>query len=557
MLTFSILGPVEVRDVGREVALPRRQQRAVLALLLLEANRVVLADVLRDRLWAETPPASATAVLHNRISELRKLLGAEVIETRPAGYLLRVEPRQVDLLRFEELVQRARSEPPAERSQTLREALALWRGDPLADLTYEPCAAEAIAYLANRRLDVLEQRLDADLDLGRHADVVGELEGLVAQHGERENLVGQLMRALSQGGRQAEAIRVYHECRQLLDDRLGVPPGPALQQRYREVIRHDPSVLPPSRDGRLHAGLDRDAQVVRALLAGRLVPVLGPRAAAGAPAAAPPDPASAAEHLAREFRYPPDRPGGLTRVAQWVAVTAGIGPLYDELHNLYGLAYEPAPAHRALARLPRLLRARGLPLQVVVTTGYDGTLERAFADAGEEVDVLSYVAVGHDRGKFLHVSPDGSKRVIDEPNVDVGLTPDERTVVLKVHGGTADDVAESRDSYVVSEDDYIDYVTRTQLSALLPVALAARLSRSHFLFLGYDLDDWSLRVFLRRLWGEERVGYRSWAVGQTVDPITVGYWRQCGVDTIDVSLDEYVDGLLAALEDAPRLEVPA
>jgi DNA-binding SARP family transcriptional activator len=553
MLTFSILGPIEVRDGGREVALPRRQQRALLALLLLDANRVVLADVLKDRLWAEEPPPSATAMLHNRISELRKLLGSDVIETRPAGYVLRVEPAQVDLLRFEELVQRARSEPPAERAQSLRDALGLWRGDPLADLTYEPCAPDAIAYLANRRLDVLEQRFEADLDLGRHAEVVGELESLVAQHGERENLVGQLMRALSQGGRQSEAIRVYHDCRQLLDEQLGVPPGPSLQQRYREVIRHDPNVAPPSRDGRTHAGIDRYAQVVRALLAGRVVPVLGPHAATGAPAAAPPDPAAAAEHLAREFRYPPGRPAGLTRVAQWVALTAGIGPLYDELHSLYGVAYAPTPVHRMLAKLPHILRAHDLPLQVIATTCYDSTLERAFADVGEDVDVLSYVAIGRDRGRFLHLSPDGSRRVIDEPNVDVGITPEERTIILKVHGGTIDRAAESRDSYVVSEDDYIDYVTRTQLSALLPVGLAARLSRSHFLFLGYDLEDWSLRVFLRRLWGEERVGYRSWAVGQTADAITAEYWRQCGVETLDGALDEYVEGLMAALEDAPRV----
>jgi DNA-binding SARP family transcriptional activator len=557
MLTFSVLGPIEVRDGGREVLLPRRQQRALLALLLLEANRAVLADVLKERLWSEAPPASATAIMHNRISELRKLLGADVIETRPGGYLLRVEPGQVDLLRFEELVRRARSEPPAERARTLRDALELWRGDPLADLTYEPCAGDAIAYLANRRLDVLEERLQADLDLGRHAEVVGELEALVAQHGERENLVGQLMCALSQGGRQAEAIRAYHDCRRLLDDQLGVPPGPALQQRYREVIRHDPTVLPPSRGWHPPAGPDAYAQVARALLAGRLVPVLGPHAAAGSPAAAPPDPASAAAHLAREFRYPRERPAGLTRVAQWVAVTAGIGPLYDELHSLYGNSYAPAPVHRMLARLPSFLRARGLPLQVIVTTGFDSTLEQAFADAGEEVDVVSYVAAGRDRGRFLHVAPDGSKRLIDEPNVDVGVTPEERTVVLKVHGGVVDDTASARDSYVVSEDDYIDYVTRTQLSALLPVGLAARLSRSHFLFLGYDLEDWSLRVFLRRLWGEERVGYRSWAVGETTDAITVGYWRQCGVETFDVPLDGYVDGLLAAIEDAPRVEATA
>jgi DNA-binding SARP family transcriptional activator len=552
MPSFSILGPIEVRSDGSEIGVPRRQQRALLALLLLDANRVVRVDQLKESLWAESPPPSATAVLQNRVSELRRLLGSESIETRPGGYLIRVGSGDLDLLRFEELVARAQTQPSAQRAQTLREALGLWRGEPLADLTYEPCVENAISYLTKRRLDVLEQRLEADLDLGCHAEVVAELESLVAQHGERENLVGLLMRALSQCGRQAEAIRVYHDCRRVLDEQLGVPPSPALQQRYREVISHDPNVLPLVH--RPQDGLDRYDQVVRALLAGRLVPVLGAHVDGGVPGAGCPDPVAVAEHLAREFRYPADRAAGLTRVAQWVAVKAGIGPLYDELHKLYGVAYAPAPAHRVLAQLPPILRARGLPLQVIVATGYDGTVERAFAEAGEQVDVLSYVAIGRDRGKFVHVSPDGSRRVIDEPNLDVGLTPDERTVVLKVHGGTIEQAAEARDSFVVSEDDYIDYVTRTQLSSLLPVGLAARLSRSHFLFLGYDLEDWSLRVFLRRLWGEERVGYRSWAVGRTIDEITTGYWRQCGVDILDVPLDDYVAGLIAALEDAPRVE---
>jgi hypothetical protein len=202
-----------------------------------------------------------------------------------------------------------------------------------------------------------------------------------------------------------------------------------------------------------------------------------------------------------------------------------------------------------------MLRSRGLPLQLVVTTSFDRTLERAFADAGEEVDVVSYVAFGRDRGKFLHVAPDGSTRVIDEPNVEVGLTTEERTIILKIHGGADGSPDGARDSYVVSEDDYIDYLSQTPLSALLPVGLAARLSRSAFLFLGYDLDDWSLRVFLRRLWGEERIGYRSWAVGPSTDPLATEYWKQCGVDALDVALDDYVEGLRAALAGDPEAEI--
>jgi SIR2-like domain len=292
---------------------------------------------------------------------------------------------------------------------------------------------------------------------------------------------------------------------------------------------------------------------VRALLAARLVPVLGPQAEPSP--SAPPTPASAAGHLAEIFGYPPGQAVSLTRVSQYVAVTHGIGPLYDELHKLYASEYMPGPVHRALAALPQHLRSRGLPLQLVVTTGYDRTLERAFADAGEEIDVISYVALGRDRGKFLHVAADGSARVIDEPNLEVGLTTEERTIVLKIHGGANEVAGAEGDSYVVSEDDYIDYLAHTPLAALLPVGLAARLRRSHFLFLGYDLDDWSLRVFLRRLWGDSRIGYRSWAVGRTDDELAAAYWRQCGVDAFDVPLDEYVEGLQRQLESEPAGEV--
>src|SRR5262249_10901070 len=155
------------------------------------------------------------------------------------------------------------------------------------------------------------------------------------------------------------------------------------------------------------------------------------------------------------FDCPPERARSLTRVSQFVATTHGVGPLYDELHNLYAREYEPGPVHRVLASLPALLRARGLPLQTLITPSFDRTLERAFAEAGEEVDVLSYVALGRDRGKFVHRAPDGSTRAIDEPNVEVGLTTEERTLVLKIHGGANDAAAGDGDSYVVSEDDYI------------------------------------------------------------------------------------------------------
>jgi DNA-binding SARP family transcriptional activator len=547
MLRFSILGPIEIDGDNGAIEIGAQQQRALLALLLLNANRVVPRDLLIDRLWGERPPSTAPAMLHNGVAGLRKALGADVVTWRPPGYSIRAGPAELDLAAFERLYERSRSEGPADRAATLRQALALWRGEPLADLTYEPCVQDEIRHLAGLRLTALEDRIGAQLELGKYAEVVAELEELVAEHGHREKLVGHLMLALHQAGRDIEANAAFHECSRRLDE-VGLLPRPELQELHRGILRHDPSFQPPSTGTGSTRHTDRYSQVVRALLTRRLVPVLGPQAASAPPGRAPPDPAAAADRLAEIFGYPHDRARSLTRVSQYVAITHGIGPLYDELHELYGREYAPGPVHRALAALPQLLRARGLSLQAVITTSYDTTLERAFADAGEELDVISYVALGRDRGKFLHVAADGSARVIDEPNVEVGLTTDDRTLVLKIHGGASEAANGEGDSFVVSEDDYIDFLAHTQLSALLPVGVAARLSRSHFLFLGYDLDDWSLRVFLRRLWGNERVGYRSWAVGRATDPLSAAYWSQCGVEAFDLPLDEYVDGLRRQLE---------
>jgi DNA-binding SARP family transcriptional activator len=553
MLQFSILGPIEIGGDSGEIRITAQRERALLALLLLQANRVVATDFLIDRLWGERPPRTAANSLQNGISHLRRLLGAEVVETRAPGYVARIEPDQLDLSRFERLRERARGEQAPERAGTLREALALWRGEPLADLAYEPCVQDEIRRLAALRLDTLEERIGADLALGRYAEVIPELESLVAVHGDREKLVGHLMLALHQAGRDIEANAAFHECSRQLDE-VGLLPRHELQELHRSILRHDPSLQPTQ--AAQPGSQDQPGvypQVLRALLAGRLVPVLGPQASPHD--SAPPDPAAAAAHLAAVFGYPPGRDGSLTRVSHYVAVTHGVGPLYDELHRLYGGEYEPGPVHRALAALPGQLRARGLPLQIVVTSSYDRTLERAFADAGEEIDVVSYVALGRDRGKFLHVAPDGEAHVIDEPNVEVGLATAERTVVLKIHGGVHDVAGGERDSYVVSEDDYIDYVVEARLASLLPVGVAARLQRSHFLFLGYDLADWTPRVFLRRLWGDARIGYRSWAVGRIDDPVAAAYWRQCGVEPFDVPLEDFIQVLLRRLESEPASEV--
>jgi hypothetical protein len=175
-----------------------------------------------------------------------------------------------------------------------------------------------------------------------------------------------------------------------------------------------------------------------------------------------------------------------------------------------------------------------------VTTNFDRALEQAFEEAGEPCDVVSYVSLGRDRGKFLHVSADGGSEVIHVPNAYLGLPLDERPVILKVHGQVDLEPERESESFVVSEDDYIGFLAQTTIAGVLPVTLAAKLRRSHFLFLGYGVLDWSLRVFLQRVWPDEQVSYRSWAVQPSPGALERQFWRMRGVDVFDSPCDEYV-----------------
>jgi DNA-binding SARP family transcriptional activator/streptogramin lyase len=240
---FRILGSVEVVDDGRPISIRRGKQLAVLAYLLLRRNELVPSERLIDELWDESPPPTAAKVLQNAVSELRKALGEDRLLTRPPGYVLRVEPGELDLDRFELLARRGRA---AGDPELLREALALWRGDALADLRDEPFAQRASAQLEEARLAAQEDRLDADLARGRHAELVAELEGLVARHPFDERLYRQLMLALYRAGRPADALAVYQRARKAFDDELGLQPGPELEGLQHGILSQDPSLTAPS-----------------------------------------------------------------------------------------------------------------------------------------------------------------------------------------------------------------------------------------------------------------------------------------------------------------------
>ena len=246
-MEFRILGPLEVVDGGGPLALQRHKSRGLLAYLVLHPNEVVSTDRLVDALWGEEAPPTAIASLHNSVSRLRKALGADVLVSQPPGYVLRVRPEQVDWIRFERLVDEARQADARERAEKLRAALALWRGPPLADLAFEPFAQADIGRLEATRLAALEDRIDADLALGRHGALVAELEALVAEHPLRERLRGQLMLALYRSGRQVDALAAYRDARRLLHEEQGLEPGEDLQRLERAILVHDAALAPPAR----------------------------------------------------------------------------------------------------------------------------------------------------------------------------------------------------------------------------------------------------------------------------------------------------------------------
>ena len=262
-MDFRILGPLEVRDGSRSLALGGEKQRALLAILLLHRNQVVSVDRLIDELWGESPPAGARRTLRAYVSKLRRAMGANgtspsvagdsgpksgdgVLLTKAHGYVLQVAPGELDLERFADGAERGRDALATGRAEEaaklLDEALSLWRGEPLEEFAYQPFAQNAIAQIEELHLAAVEERVEADLALGQARAVVGELRDVVARHPLRERLHGELMLALYRCGRQAEALEVFQGFRRTLSEELGLEPGPGLQQLELAILTRDPAL---------------------------------------------------------------------------------------------------------------------------------------------------------------------------------------------------------------------------------------------------------------------------------------------------------------------------
>jgi hypothetical protein len=307
--------------------------------------------------------------------------------------------------------------------------------------------------------------------------------------------------------------------------------------------------------------------VTKRLLLGKVIPFVGAGAnlcgrepsEAWRPGVALPSGSELAAYLIGQLYgdpkggYPPDEPRDLVRVSQFVGAVLGSEALQDHLREVFDYSYEPNLVHRFLARLPRLVmdaaaasdRPGRAEHPLIVTTNYDDALERAFEAEGQPYDLLAYVARGRHRGRFMHRLPDGSTQVVSRPNSYRLISLQDRTVILKIHGAV-DRTDPAADSYVITEDDYIGYLARPDR---IPAQLLAKMRQSHFLFLGYGMRDWNLRVILHRIWGQERLGYGSWSVQVRPSRIDREVWQDREVEILDMDLGHYVEALSTRLED--------
>lgn len=302
--------------------------------------------------------------------------------------------------------------------------------------------------------------------------------------------------------------------------------------------------------------------VVAGFLRGRVTPVLG----AGVNFSGgelrdshewfgryPPSGQELAMYLAAQFKYPTSRAVDLLQVSQYIyAMRGGSGPLYDALHEVFDAPFQTAPVHEFLARVPGALRthAPGRKPPLIVTTNYDDLMEAAFRARNETFDLIVYAAEGRHEGMFCSPAPGGRLEPISDPKTNVDLDPDQRPVILKLHGFVDRETRsdDNDDSYVITEDHYIEYLTRMDLDSLIPVKILERLRNCHFLFLGYSLGDWNLRAILHKLWTDRRRDRDWWAIQVNPSELERRSWRRRGVDIFDVPLAQYLDGLGARFD---------
>lgn len=309
------------------------------------------------------------------------------------------------------------------------------------------------------------------------------------------------------------------------------------------------------------------AHVVHQLTRGRLTPFLGAGVnLVGIGDLEPfvsgtrlPSGSELAEDMAREFDYPGDS-SDLVRVAQWVSLRLGSLTLYEYLHTVFDHDFTPGVMHDVLAQMPGYVRrSGGTEFPLIITTNYDDALEKAFEAADEEFDLLTYIATGEQQGKFHHERASGESTVIEVPNRYKGVTLRERPAIAKIHGAVHRGASDpDEDSYVVTEDDYIDCLTRTDIVSFLPPGVVQRMQRCHYLFLGYSLRDWNLRAILHRIRRDRALANESWVLQPVADSLEERAWKNRNVEMFETDLATFAKLLDERLQAAPdRPEVLA
>ncbi len=553
---FGLLGPLLVGSGRETVAIPPGKQRTVAAALLLRANRAVTLDELAEALWGEDPPPSTRATLRNYIKRLRQALastGHDRIETLPNGYLIRVDPGELDLSRFEALCYQARLEAREgswERAaDSLREALALWRGEPLADVRSELLARRDVPRLAELRQQAVRARIDADLHLGRHAEVIPELRQLTGAYPLTERLHALLMIALYRDSQQAQALVAYQQCRRVLIAELGTEPGPELRQLERQILAADPALALPA-------------------TAPAPPPAAAPATAPGPPPPAPPPPAAAVPRQlpasARHFTGRVAELAELTAVlddeiaagrqvslslisgtagvgktalaVQWAQRVAGRfpdGQLYVDLRG-----YDPGQPMDAGAALAGFLRALGVPgQQIPAETPERAGLYRSLL-ADRRVLVLLDNAGSAEQARSLLPGTSGSAVVVTSRDALTGLVARDGAVRLDLELLGAHDAREllraligSRaDAEPEATDDLVTACARLPLALRLAAELAASRPSEPLRALAGELASLQRRLDLLDASGDPRTAVRgvfSWSY-QHLAPAAAAAFRLLG-----------------------------
>jgi DNA-binding SARP family transcriptional activator len=428
---FRVLGPLAVVEDGRSIPLDRQRLRSLLGFLLLHANEPVSSDKVIDEVWGPNPPKTAGASLQNYVSRLRKAIGAEQLLSVPGGYLLRIDPEQFDLTRFERLTAEAHGANARERAEKLRAALALWRGPALEDLAFEPFAQDEARRLEEARLAVLEERIEADLELGLAVELVGELEELVAEHPLRERFHGQLMRALYRAGRQADALEAFQSARRLLLGELGLEPSDDLRKIQQAILQQDPSLV-VAESARNERGPDR-----------RTVTILFCDLVNSTRLANELDPEAYRELMSRYFevvRVPIERHGGTIEKFIGDAVMAVFG--VPDLHEDDALR-----AVRAATELHAALRDGEWAVSIAARVGIGTGEVHVLSSPGEDLRVSG--AVASFASKLEESAPSGGIVISDETHALVReAVQSERAT----HGWVVDDVVAGVPGYSRSFD---------------------------------------------------------------------------------------------------------